>query len=245
MSTIIHKKPELPDYFLRFGHRGDGVGPNENTLYSMMKALRKGANGIEYDLRWTKDREIVVFHDQDILRTTSISGNVSDYDYKELYHHKTKGGQKIPLWKDIFKYLFERIERKIFQNIELKEPGLYHDVLALILVMNAEDSVVISSFRDQWDDMSIFPDHDIPIALLAGVEDINVMTEEGFIEEAIRRKASAINPCYEAATRTLVNLAHKEGLKVYPWTADIPQTISFLKNYIKVDGIISNFPERL
>ena len=45
------------------GHRGAPYHFPENTIPSFQKALDLGANGLEFDLCLTKDREIVVFHD--------------------------------------------------------------------------------------------------------------------------------------------------------------------------------------
>jgi glycerophosphoryl diester phosphodiesterase len=51
-------------------HRGahDGRGILENTLAAFDRAARAGVWGIELDVRWTKDREPVIFHDADLCR---------------------------------------------------------------------------------------------------------------------------------------------------------------------------------
>ena len=52
-------------------HRGAmGYAP-ENTLASFRKAIALGATMIELDVHLTKDHEVVVIHDSDLVRTTT------------------------------------------------------------------------------------------------------------------------------------------------------------------------------
>ncbi len=67
-----------------FAHRGlhGGTMP-ENSLPAFRAAVEKGY-GIETDIRFTKDKKIVVFHDDDLLRMTGDRRQVSDCTYEEL-----------------------------------------------------------------------------------------------------------------------------------------------------------------
>ena len=67
-----------------FAHRGlhGGTMP-ENSLSAFRAAVEKGY-GIETDIRFTKDKKIVVFHDDDLLRMTGDKRQVSDCTYEEL-----------------------------------------------------------------------------------------------------------------------------------------------------------------
>ncbi len=67
-----------------FAHRGlhGGTMP-ENSLPAFCAAVGKGY-GIETDIRFTKDKKIVVFHDDDLLRMTGDGRQVSDCTYEEL-----------------------------------------------------------------------------------------------------------------------------------------------------------------
>ena len=48
---------------LIIAHRGDVTNAPENTISAFQKALELGADGIELDVRLTKDDQLVVFHD--------------------------------------------------------------------------------------------------------------------------------------------------------------------------------------
>jgi glycerophosphoryl diester phosphodiesterase len=66
-------------------HRGCfGGNIVENTLEAFETALKCGADILETDLRKTKDREIVLFHDTTTDRLLHIPGTTQDYTLEEL-----------------------------------------------------------------------------------------------------------------------------------------------------------------
>ncbi|MBI5421913.1 glycerophosphodiester phosphodiesterase, partial [Candidatus Peregrinibacteria bacterium] len=52
---------------LLVGHRGAPAYEPENTIRSLKKAFELGANGVEFDIRQTKDGQIVLMHDSRLL----------------------------------------------------------------------------------------------------------------------------------------------------------------------------------
>ncbi|MEZ4611991.1 MAG: glycerophosphodiester phosphodiesterase family protein [Caldilineaceae bacterium] len=65
-------------------HRGTPTIEPENTLPSFALALDQGADALETDLRFTRDDEIVLFHDATLERTTDGQGPVRDHTLAEL-----------------------------------------------------------------------------------------------------------------------------------------------------------------
>ncbi len=53
---------------LIIAHRGDVANAPENTLAAFQQALERGADGIELDVRLTRDSQLVVFHDRSLKR---------------------------------------------------------------------------------------------------------------------------------------------------------------------------------
>ncbi len=49
--------------FLICGHRGSPVNEPENTIPSLERAVREGANSLEIDICLTKDKEVILWHD--------------------------------------------------------------------------------------------------------------------------------------------------------------------------------------
>ena len=67
-----------------FGHRGYSGKYPENTLLSFEKAIEAGVDGIELDVQFSKDGELVIIHDETLERTTTGKGWVKDHTLEEL-----------------------------------------------------------------------------------------------------------------------------------------------------------------
>ncbi|MHA2021180.1 MAG: glycerophosphodiester phosphodiesterase family protein, partial [Candidatus Thorarchaeota archaeon] len=66
------------------GHRGDPNKAPENTMLALKVALEGGVDFLESDIRLTSDNELVLFHDDDLRRTTGKSGLVRERKLEEL-----------------------------------------------------------------------------------------------------------------------------------------------------------------
>lgn len=65
-------------------HRGASRDRAEHTLAAYREALRQGADGLECDVRLSRDGELVCVHDRRIDRTSTGRGAVSASDLAEL-----------------------------------------------------------------------------------------------------------------------------------------------------------------
>ncbi|MHA2036454.1 MAG: glycerophosphodiester phosphodiesterase [Promethearchaeota archaeon] len=127
--------------FLFIGHRGTKRDFDENTILAFNKAIKYGANYIEFDVRKTKDKKIVVCHDSSLNRTTNGSGLLKDFTYREIDAFKTVIHQStIPLLTDVL----DEFKDKSNFMIDLKEEGLVNDVVGLIKEKNLMEDTVIS-----------------------------------------------------------------------------------------------------
>ncbi len=78
------------------GHRGAaGLAP-ENTLASLKVALELGVDAVEFDVRLTKDRQLVLMHDDDLERTCGQKTKIRDLSLKQLLRIPTLSGEPIP-----------------------------------------------------------------------------------------------------------------------------------------------------
>lgn len=66
------------------GHRGYKAKYPENTLVSFQEAINIGVDMIEFDLNLTRDKKLVVIHDQTVDRTTDGKGYVREFTLKEI-----------------------------------------------------------------------------------------------------------------------------------------------------------------
>lgn len=106
-------------------HRGFSTVAPENSMPAFGAAVAMGAEEIEFDLRFTKDGEIVSIHDNCLDRVSNGTGYVEDYTYEELsaldFGVKTDEkfrGLKIPTLEDILK----KFSCHTIMNIHIKTP---------------------------------------------------------------------------------------------------------------------------
>ena len=69
---------------LIIAHRGDVTNAPENTIPAFKKALELGADGIELDVRLTREGKLVVFHDRCLDRTSNGKGPVNHWTQDQV-----------------------------------------------------------------------------------------------------------------------------------------------------------------
>lgn len=67
-----------------FAHRGSSAALPEHTLAAYRRALEEGADGLECDVRLTRDGHLVCVHDSRLERTSNGRGRVSARTLAEL-----------------------------------------------------------------------------------------------------------------------------------------------------------------
>ena len=224
---------------LVIGHRGAMGHETENTLVSVQKAMDMGVDMIEIDVFKIKSGEIVVFHDNTVERLTDGEGNIESYSLSDLKDLTVEGGHKIPTLKEVL----DVMEAKTLLNIELKGSNTAKDVNTIVKTYIADRGwkladFVISSFK--WDELEEMRkvNPTIPIAVLTGKEPL-----EG-IPVAKELGAAAINPNFKTLSLEVANEIRDAGFKIYTWTVNESNDINDMKR-IAVDGIITNYPERV
>lgn len=139
-----------------WAHRGCSQRYPENTLLAFEKALKiKGLAGIELDIQLTKDRHMVVLHDERVDRTTEGIGCVRDYtlaDLKRLHiYADVHPTQQIPTIEEVLDLIEPAMRSGLKLNIELKNSvypyeGMEEQIIDLIHARGLQEQVVYSSF---------------------------------------------------------------------------------------------------
>jgi glycerophosphoryl diester phosphodiesterase len=224
---------------LKIAHRGARGYEPENTLKSFQKALDLKADGIELDVHLSSDGHIIVIHDETIDRTTNGKGFVNTFSLAELKTFLIDDQYEIPTLKEVF----DLVNKKCLINIELKGLGTADKVAALIEEYITEKNwnyghFIVSSFN--WDLLKETSNLNSNIA-------IGVLTEED-VNKALAFaqliEAHAINPDYQLLNLEKVQEIQDKGFMVLPWTVNTAEDIQKIKSF-NVDGIISDFPDRL
>ncbi|PIB38244.1 glycerophosphodiester phosphodiesterase [Maribacter sp. 4G9] len=224
---------------LVIGHRGAMGHETENTLASVQKAMDLGVDMIEIDVFKIQSGEIVVFHDETVDELTNGPGKIEEYNIFDLSKLIVNGGHKIPMLQDVLKL----IDNKVALNIELKGDKTADKVN---YIMNyyiekkgwSPENFIISSFK--WDELR-------EMRKLNPTVQIAVLTEDNPVDAipvAKEVNAVAINPYYKNLDMESAKKIRKAGFKINVWTVNEDFDIDAMKK-IGVDGIITNYPERV
>ena len=226
---------------LSIGHRGAKGYVAENTYESISKAIQLGVDGIEIDVFKCASGELVLFHDKDLKELTGESGLIENLTIKELEQFLVLGKYKIPTLKDVL----TRIEKPLFVNIELKGLNTAQATSKIIADISRSTSwslehFIVSSFN--WDELELFRsiDKNTPVGVLVSKS----MSINEAIEFGKEINAQAIHPNFKLLNDKAVKKIKNNGFKIYTWTVNNEDDINFIKK-LKVDGIISDYPDRI
>ena len=135
-------------------HRGASGYAPENTFAAFDLAAEMNADMIELDVQLTKDRQIVVIHDDRVDRTTNGSGFVKDFTLEELqkldagsWYGPAFQGERIPTLEAVLK----RYHKKIGLLIELKghpsQVGIEEEAGQLLGQFSFSINNIVQSFQ--------------------------------------------------------------------------------------------------
>lgn len=224
---------------IKIGHRGAAGYEPENTLISIKKALELKVDIIELDVYCCQSGELVLFHDPTLERTTNGKGYLIRKSYAELQQLDAGKGERIPTLESALKL----INRKAKVNIELKGRRTLHPVLHMIEKYVhyygwQYDDFLISSFKRSKLKKIRKLKSKIPIGALLLYRSL------GFLKFSQKIKTYAIHVNYKIVNSKLINDAHKKGIKIFVWTVNDLQEITYFKK-LGVDGIFSDYPDRI
>lgn len=232
---------------LIFGHRGAKAYCPENTLFSFETAINQGADGIELDIHYSKDGQIVVFHDFDLEALTGETGMIYEKTWEELSKIEIKHeitGKCIPTLEQVLK-LIERkskeLNKAIYLNVEFKAgsqlyKGIEARAKALCEAYLPKENIIYSSF----DHFALRTLKTLDKEVLTGA-----LTAEAMIDPWVYTKyieADFYHPHYLALNEAVLQTYRDHELKVNSYTVNDPK---LCKGLIAagVFGIITDCPD--
>ena len=226
---------------LSIGHRGAKGYVAENTYESISKAIELGVDGIEIDVFKCASGELVLFHDKNLKELTGESGLIENLTTEQLEQFLVLGKYKIPTLTDVLK----RIEKPLFVNIELKGLNIAQATSKIITDLSKSTSwslenFIVSSFS--WDELEQFRfiDKNTPVGVLVSKS----MSMNEAIEFGKKINAQAIHPNFKLLNKKTIKKIKNNGFKIYTWTVNDKIDIDLMKE-LNVDGIISDYPDRI
>jgi glycerophosphoryl diester phosphodiesterase len=253
---------------LILGHRGASVVAPENTLAAFSRALRDGAEGIEFDVRLSRDGVPVVIHDASLRRTAFIDKLVSGLTSKELQNidvgswftgarremretsrDAAYSSERLPMLADVLE-LFTANDGLLY--IEMKSDADEGAKIAAAVIKSVGESniarqVVVESF-----DLSAIAeikriDSGIRTAALFEPKlsrPISTIRRLKMVDLALRAMADEIALHHTLAGASVVEKARECGLETVVWTVDDPQWLERARS-LGIKALISNDPAKM
>ncbi len=219
-SAILTSNNRLAARLLLLGHRGARLYAPDNTLPAFDLALEHGADGFEFDVRCTRDRQTIICHDPRLNRLT-----VRRQTLRRLRESCTAEDEQAPLLDDIL----DRYKDS-FLNIEVKVRGI-ESIVAQAVKRVRPRHYFISSFLPGV----VRKLHQVDPALVLGA----LAQTRWQLRRWPKLPAEYVVPHYRLLSDRLVEKIHRSGKKVVTWTVNDPKKMLRAAK-MGVDGIISD-----
>jgi glycerophosphoryl diester phosphodiesterase len=222
---------------LVFAHRGGaGLAP-ENTRAAFDNGLALGADGLELDVRLSRDGAVMVHHDRMLDRTTTLQGPIAARDADELQR------ASVPTLPEI---LARYRDTRLIVELKMNQPELATAVVRDIRHANAVDRTCLGSFGRRV--LRAVRALEPALATSAAREEVRLALYRSWCRWPVMRTAYSGYQIPEYAGRTrvvsprFVRDAHRAGLAVQVWTVDTEADARRLLGW-GVDGLITDRPD--
>ncbi len=222
-------------------HRGASIAAPENTLAAFRAAMDAGATYSELDVQRTRDGQVAVLHDGDLMRMGGDPRKLGELTAAELAgidigrkYGVAFTGEHAPLLEDVIDLARGRMKINIELKYNVPDPELAPAVVDLLRREDMLDQVVITS---------------LDYAALKQIKSIEPRLKTGHIVTAavgniVRTEADFLSLNSAQATSSLIRRAHRAGKEVHVWTVNTPEVMMRMIER-GVDNIITDDPALL
>jgi glycerophosphoryl diester phosphodiesterase len=218
-------------------HRGASAGSPDNSIAAFERAIAAGADMIEFDVRRTRDGELIAWHDATV--DGRLAGSMS----------RAEIGAATGVVPVLVEEVVELARGRIGLDVELKEAGYLDLVVPLLTEGIGQHEVVVTSFLD---DVVAELKTRVPAArvgLLLGVAGPRPYlrarrSELDPVDRARRCHADFVAPHVALARFGALRRAAAAGLPAFVWTVNDERTLRRLLADDRVAAVITDAPER-
>ncbi len=230
------------------GHRGAKAYAPENTLASIETAASIGVEWVELDVKLTKDGVPVIFHDEELDRTTNGTGLVAETNYEDLrdldagsWFGDSFASVRIPTLEEAVDIL---LKHNLGLNLEIKPcPGREKETAEVALdhlsqYWDERDNLLISSFQHVSLEAAMDLAPDWARGLLIGGDEM----PENWKEIADYLDVKTINLGSRLVTRQVADEVMDLELPLLVYTVNDPMEARQLQK-LGVDAFFSDNPD--
>ncbi len=219
-----------------YGHRGASAELPENTLPAFALAKELGADGIELDVRLSRNGVPVVIHDETVDRTTNGSGNVAALDLEALQQLDAGNGATIPTLAEVLDLVGDSLQVDI--EVTPGEGAVAADaVLAeaarrpgLRFAISSFDHDVLRHARSRDAGVDLWP-------LIYGVSTEAIATAKELGSPRLAAEDPMLN-------EEIIGFAGANGLEIWVWTVNDPDRAEQLASW-GATGICTDDPRAM
>ena len=143
------------------GHRGAaGLAP-ENSLKAISLACGMGVDAVEFDVRVTKDRKLILMHDDDLVKCCGVNKKIKEMSLSQILKIPTLSGEPIPRLEEAL----EIVDGKtVF--LEPKDSDIYHELIAITKGSSADiryttrEHTLLAEIKHHNPELKIYPTND-------------------------------------------------------------------------------------
>lgn len=230
------------------GHRGAKAYAPENTVASIETAASLGVEWVELDVKLTRDGIPIIFHDEELDRTTNGTGLVAHTNYEDLrdldagsWFGDSFGSVRIPTLEEAVDII---LKRGLGLNLEIKPcPGREKETAEVALDYLSQywddlDKILISSFQHVSLEAAMDLAPDYARGLLIGADEM----PPNWKEVADYLNVSTINIGANMVTQQVVDDVMDIELPLLVYTVNDPMQARQLQR-LGVDGFFSDCPD--
>ena len=226
---------QVKDMVKVLGHRGcAGIEP-ENTIRAFKRAMDLCVDFIELDVRMSRDKKLVVIHDDKVDRTTNGNGYVRDLTFEEMRKLDAGKGEKIPSLEEAIDLLKKGKQRIA---IEIKEPDTLEGILKIVTKEGLSSKVIIVSF---WHNV-LKRIKEIEPEIKTGAIFVGRPVDTVSIAKAAQSELLCLK--HKFIDEEVVVECHKNDIEVNAWVVNDIEDIEKMKE-LGVDIISSDYPDRV
>ena len=240
------------------GHKGAAGYAPENTLAGIQVAMDMGADMIEVDVHFTADNEVILFHDENVSRTTNGSGLVHEFTLAEIKQldagskfSPAFAGEQVPTLREAL----ELIHGKMECIIDIKSKGHeFYDgfaerIVEVIDSLGAQEWTVIQSYDEEYLEHAYVIDSTIRMKkIMMGEDEAHLLAfyinAKSFTDHRQTHEFyTTLNPHFSTLSQRRIFRFHARNYKVYTYVVN--ERIDMIKMLnMAVDGIITDYPDR-
>jgi len=238
---------------VRQAHRGaSGLFP-ENTILSISKAINEGVEFVEMDLHLTKDRQVIIIHDETYDRTTNGTGWVWDMNLDEVQKLDAGQGEHVPTLEEVIELVRPTpvrlcLELKYEPNTndllraEPEAMATAAEVIKILKKTNFVHRVVVTSFSPKVLTTTKKIEPRLPTVLTPSPQDGSLSPKE--VMEMVVPCANVVAYYYRHINKSFMDEARLAGISVWAWDPDDPNEILRVIN-LGVQAVETNRPDIL